>query len=74
MVQSTQGVISTKKKKHQKHNNKKKTPQGKIQQQSDIAVIPSHQKIQELHIWDHPISKLYTHDCGRFPIISRSGN
>ena len=29
---------------------------------------------KELHIWDHPISKLYTYDCGRFPIISRSGN
>ena len=29
---------------------------------------------KELHIWDHPIIKLYTDDCGRFPIRSRSVN
>ena len=40
MVQSSQGVRSTKKKKNQKDNNKKKPPQGKIQQQSDTADIP----------------------------------
>ena len=28
---------------------------------------------KELHIWDQPISNLYTDDCGRFPIRSRSG-
>ena len=32
------------------------------------------EKKQELHIWDQPISKLYTDDCGRFLIRSRSGN
>ena len=31
-------------------------------------------KTKELHIWDQPISKLYTDDCGRFPIIYRIGN
>ena len=31
-------------------------------------------KTKELNIWDKPISKLYTDDCGRFPIRSRSGN
>ena len=36
-------------------------------------MIPN-QKTQEIHIWDKPISKLYTDDCGRFPIRSRSGN
>ena len=34
MVQSSQGVRSIKRTKHQKHNNQNKTPQGKIQQQS----------------------------------------
>ena len=29
---------------------------------------------KEIHIWDHPIRKLYTDDCGRFPIRSKSGN
>ena len=31
-------------------------------------------KIKELHIWYQPISKLYTDDCGRFPIRSISVN
>ena len=74
MVQSSQGVRSTKKKKHQIHNNKKKTPQGTLHQQSETEDIPSQQKTQELQVWDHPISKLYTDDCGRFLIRSRSGN
>ena len=36
--------------------------------------IPPPIKKKELHIWYQPISKLYTDDCGRFPIRSRSGN
>ena len=36
--------------------------------------IPPPIKTNELHIWDEPISKLYTDDCGSFTIISRSGN
>ena len=36
--------------------------------------IPPPIRTKELHIWDEPISKLYTDDCGRFPIRSRSGN
>ena len=31
-------------------------------------------KTKEIHIWDQPISKLYTDDFGRFPIRSRIGN
>ena len=29
---------------------------------------------KELHLWDEPISKLFTDDMGRFPVRSRSGN
>ena len=36
--------------------------------------IPPPIKIKELHIWDQPISKMYTDGCGSFPIRSRSGN
>ena len=36
--------------------------------------IPYPIKTKELHIWDEPISKLYTDGCDCFPIISRSGN
>ena len=35
--------------------------------------IPPPIKTNELHIWDEPIRNMYTDDCGRFPIISRSG-
>ena len=40
MVQSLQGVRSTKMNKYQKHNNQKKPSQGTIKQQSDTANIP----------------------------------
>ena len=46
----------------------------KSQQQSNTDDIIPNQKAQEIHICDQPISKLYTDDCGRFPIRSRSGN
>ena len=46
----------------------------KSQQQSNTDDIIPNQKTQETHMWDQPISKLYTDDCGRFPIRSRSGN
>ena len=36
--------------------------------------IPLPIKTNELHIWDEPISKMYTDNCGCFPIIPRSGN
>ena len=68
MVQSSLEVRSTKKKKHQTHKNQKKQTQGTIQKQSEAEDITPHQKTQELHIWYQPISKLYTDDCGRFPI------
>eukprot|EP00804_Cyclotella_cryptica_P017724 CCRYP_001164-RA/>CCRYP_001164-RA protein AED:0.37 eAED:0.27 QI:0/0/0/1/0.33/0.25/4/0/1265 len=29
---------------------------------------------KELHLWDEPISKLFTDDMGRFPVRSRSSN
>ena len=50
MVQSSQGVRSTKKKKHQTHNNQKRTTKGTLQQKSETKDIPSQQKTQELHI------------------------
>ena len=43
------------------------------QQEKKDDTIPN-QKTKENHIWDQPISKLYTDVCGRFPIRSRSGN
>ena len=73
MVQSSQGVISNKKTTHQTRNNKKDPNQGK-QKHSEEEYIPPHHKTKELHIWDQPISKLYTDNCGRSPIRSRSGN
>ena len=39
-----------------------------------LEIVRQLKKTQGIHIWDHPISKLYTDDCGRFPIRSRSGN
>ena len=72
MVQYTQGVRSKKKKKT--HNNQKKPTQDTLQKQSEAANIPPQKKTQELHIWDQPVSKLYTDDCRIFPIRSISGN
>ena len=43
-------------------------------EEEDMEDIPPPIKKKELHIWYQPISKLYTDDCGRFPIRSRSGN
>ena len=74
MVQLSQGVRSTKKNKHQANNNKKKPIQGTLDKKSEAEDIPPPRKTQELHIWDQPISKIYTDDCGRLPIRSRSGN
>ena len=70
MVQSSQGVISAKRIDIKVHNNKME----KSQQQSNTDDIIPNKKTQEIHIWDQPISKLYTDDCGIFPIWSRSGN
>ena len=74
MVKYSQGARSTKKNKHQAHNNQKKPNEVTLQKQSETEDIPPPQKNQELHIWDQTISKLYTDDCGRFPIRSRSEN
>ena len=52
------------------HNNKI----NKSQQQSNTDDIMPNQNTKEIHILDQPISKLYTDDCGRFQIWSRSGN
>ena len=74
MVQSSQGVRSTKKNKYQANKNQNKPIQGTLEKQSEAADIPPPQKNQELNICDKPISKIYTDDCGRFPIRSRSGD
>ena len=67
MIQSSQGVQSTKKKK-----NLPLIVTGKILKytpgEEDLEDIPPPIKTNELHIWDKPISKLYTDYCGRFPI------
>ena len=76
MVQSSQGVRSTKNISNKIHNNQIEESQKTFhqQQQSDTEVIIPQQKTKEIHIWDQPISKLYTDNCGRLPIRSRSGN
>ena len=43
-------------------------------EEEDMEDITTSIKTKELHIWDDPISKLYTDDCGSFPIRSRSVN
>ena len=43
-------------------------------EEEELEDIPPPFKTNELHIWDETISKLYTDDCGRFPIRSRIGN
>ena len=74
MVQSSQGVRSTKKNKHKSRGNRKAPDQVTLEKQSEERDIPPPLKTKELHIKDQPISKLNTDDCGRFPIQSRSGN
>ena len=64
MLQSSQGVRYTRKDKH-------KTQKKKFSEEEEL--LPPIQT-KELHIWNHPICKLYTDVCGRFPIISRSVN
>ena len=74
MVQSLQGVRSTNKTKHQTRDNKKGPNQGTQEKNSDVEDIPPPHKTKELHICDKAICKVYTDDCGRCPIRSRSGN
>ena len=76
MLQSSQGIRSTKRISNKIHNNKIEKSQKNFyqQQQSNTDDILPNQKTKEIHIRDQPISKLYTDDCGRFPIWSRSGN
>ena len=74
MVQSSQGVRSTKKEKHKNQGIKKVSGKTTIEKEYEEEELLPPIQTKELHIWDHPISKLYTDDCGRFPIRSRSGN
>ena len=53
MVQSSQGIRSTKKIERKIHNNQIE----KSQQKSNTDDIISNQKTEEIHIWDQPISK-----------------
>ena len=50
MVQSSQGLRSTKKKKYKTHNNQKKTTQDTLQQQSGTEDIPLQKKTRTLHM------------------------
>ena len=73
MVQSSQGVRSSKNKTTSPLNipwEMLKDAPGK----EDLEDISSPIKTNELHIWDKLIRKLYTDDCDRFPIWSRSRN
>ena len=63
--QKVKAQESRNKKGHCRHHNRKNSEEEEL--------LPPIQT-KELHIWDHPISKLYTDYCERFPIRSRSGN
>ena len=66
MVQSSQGVRSTKRMDRKVHNNQMEKGNNNQTQK----IVCQLKKTQEIHIWDHPISKLYTDDCGRFIMYS----
>ena len=70
MVQSSQGVRSTKSisKKIQNNQIEKSQKTAYQQQQSNTNDIIPNQKTKEIHIWYQPIRKLYTDDCVRLPI------
>ena len=68
MAQSSQGVRFTKKNNHQARYNKKVPNQGTQEKYSEVEDTPPPHKTKELHIWDQPISKLYTNDCARITI------
>ena len=53
---------------------KKELAKATQEEEDEREGIPAPLKTKERHIWDQPISKLYTDDCGRLPIRSRSGN
>ena len=74
MVKSSQGLRSTKKRMPSPRGINKVTFKASLEEEYEIEDITPPIKTKELHIWDQPISKLYTDDCGRFPIRSRSGN
>ena len=74
MVQSSQGLRSNKKTKHQARYNKKDPNKGTQEKHYEEEDIPPPHKTKELHIWDQPISKLYTYGCGIFMIRYRIGN
>ena len=74
MVQSSQVVQSTKKKTPPNRGIKQETQKYTLEEEDERQDIPPPIKTKELHIWDQPISKLYTDDCGRFPIRYRSVN
>ena len=65
---------STKKKAPPPRGINKGTFKASLEEEEDMEDIPPPIKTKELHIWDQKICKLYTDDCGRFPIRSRSGN
>ena len=74
MVQSSQGVRSTKNEKNKNQVIKKVSGKTTIEKEYEEEELLPPIQTKELHIWDHPISKFYTDDCGRLPIRSRSGN
>ena len=73
MIQSSQGVRSTKKKTTPPLNITREILKG-APGKEDLEDIISPIKTNELYIWEKLIRKLYTDDCDRFPIQSRSRN
>ena len=74
MVQSSQGVQSTKKERHKKQGIKKGSGKTTIEKECEEEELLPTIQTKELNIWDHPVSKLNTYDCGRFPIRARNVN
>ena len=73
MVQSSHGVQSTKTK-APPHRGIKKEICKVATEEDEMEDIPPPIKTKELHIWDQPISNMYTDDCGLFTIKSGSFN
>ena len=67
MVQSSQGARSTKKNTNPSLSGKEKILKD-APEEEDVEDLPPPIKTNKLHIWYKNISKLYTDDCGRFPI------
>ena len=67
MVQTHQGVRSTKPKPN------KSAPAEVAATETPVPLLPCI-STSEIHVYDDPVSKMYTDDCSRLPIRAKSGN